>query len=70
MGQRWWIMAAEMPESSHLTGSAKAPVTHSLQPVGDLLATKISGGRREVAGWLQGGRRLVADRLQEVAGTI
>ena len=48
----------------------KAPVTHSLQPVGDLLATKISGGRWEVAGWLQGGRRLVADRLQKVAGTI
>ena len=34
----------------------KAPVTHSLQPVGDLLATKISGGRWEVAGWLQGRR--------------
>ena len=48
----------------------KSPVTHSLQPVGDLLATKISGGRREVAGWLQGGRRPVADRLQKVAGTI
>ena len=48
----------------------KAPVTHSLQPVGDLLATKISGGCREVAAWLQGGRRLVADRLQKVAGTI
>ena len=48
----------------------KALVTHSLQPVGDLLATKISGGRREVAGRLQGGRRLVADRSQEVAGTI
>ena len=48
----------------------KAPVTHSLQPVGDLLATKISGGRREVAGWLQGGRRLIADRLQKVAGMI
>ena len=47
-----------------------APVTHSLQPVGDLLATKISGGRREVAGWLQGGRRLVGDRLQKVAATI
>ena len=49
---------------------ALAPVTHSLQPVGDLLATKISGGCREVAGWLQGGRRPVADRLQTVAGTI
>ena len=48
----------------------KAPVTHSLQPVGDLLATKISGGCREVAGWLQGGRRPVANRLQTVAGTI
>ena len=46
----------------------KAPVTHSLQPVGDLLATKISGGCREVAGWLQGIRRLVADWLQKVAG--
>ena len=50
--------------------SCKAPVTHSLQPVGDLHTTKISGGRREVAGWLQGGRRLVADRLQKVAGAI
>ena len=48
----------------------KAPVTHTLQPVGDLLATKISSGRREVAGRLQGGRRLVADRLQTIAGTI
>ena len=44
----------------------KAPVTHSLQPVGDPLATKISSGRRGVAGRLQGGRRPVA----EVAGTI
>ena len=52
------------------SNSVKAPVTHSLQPVGDLLATKISCGRREVAGWLQGSRRLVADRLQKVAGTI
>ena len=48
----------------------KALVTHSLQPVGDLLATKISGGRRESAGRLRGGRRLVGDRLQKVAGTI
>ena len=45
-------------------------ITHSLQPVGDLLATKISGGRREVAGWFQWGRRLVADRLQKVAVTV
>ena len=50
--------------------TVKAPVTHSLQPVGDLLATKISSGRREVAGRLQGDRRLVGDRLQAVAGTI
>ena len=50
--------------------SNKAPVTHTLQPVGDLLATKISGDRREVAGWLQGGQRQVADRLHKVAGTI
>ena len=49
---------------------SKAPVTHSLQPVGDVLATKISSGRREVAVRLQGGRRRVADRLQTVAGTI
>ena len=47
-----------------------APVTHSLQPVGNLLATKISSGRREVAGGLQGGRRPVANQLQMVAGTI
>ena len=44
---------------------AKAPVTHSLQPVGDLLGTKISGGRRQVAGWLQGGRRPVADGCRD-----
>ena len=43
----------------------KAPVTHSLQPVGDLLATEISGGRREVAGWLQGGRRPVAEGCRD-----
>ena len=55
---------------NHELSFDKAPVAHSLQPVGDLLATKISGGRREVAGWLQGGRRLLADRLQKVAGTI
>ena len=47
-----------------------AQVTHSLQPVGNLLATKISSGRREVAGRLQGGRQPVANQLQTVAGTI
>ena len=58
------------PEILKVTPCTTRPFTHSLQPVGDLLATKISGGRMEVAGWLQGGRRLVADRLQTVAGTI
>ena len=52
------------------SGNLNPPVTHSLQPVGDLLATKILDGPREVAGWLQGGRWLVGDRLQKVAGTI
>ena len=63
----WWRHHVRCPLKSRFS---KAPVTHSLQPVGDLLATKISGGCREVAGWLQGGRRPVADRLQTVAGTI
>ena len=61
--------AHEWCVTSSLT-TRELPLTHSLQPVGDLLATKISGGRSEVAGWLQGGRQLVADRLQKVAGTI
>ena len=39
-------------------------VTHGLQPVGDLLATIVSGDRREVAGRSQSGSRLVAGRLQ------
>ena len=34
------------------------------------LRPKFSSGRREVAGRLQGDRRLVGDRLQAVAGTI
>ena len=54
-------MVPTVSQSQHV--ARKAPVTHNFQPVGDLLATKISGGRREVAGPLQGGRRLVADWL-------
>ena len=66
----WCLMAPRHYLNQCWLIISKAPVTHSLQPVGDLLATKISRGRREVAGWLQGNRRLVADRLQKVAGTI
>ena len=40
--------------------------THTLQPVGDLLMTIISGGRTEGAGRSQGGPRLVDDRLQRL----
>ena len=43
----------------------KAPVTHSLQPVGDLLATKILGGCRVVARRSATGRRPVAEGCRD-----